>query len=161
MNAIGLTKRIPDPRSEGDFNYFPEDTSQPICLDDRHDVHFWHVLENSAVDAINPRSKRDNYTVAIVVFTKINNADIYLKSKLESLIPDFEYRDAEYNASTILNTYNIPKDFFKFEYNLFVIRYSVKVPIEKLNCVICIPRPDTPNVSVEEVTSSTIELKIE
>lgn len=135
VNALGLCRRIPDPSAEGDFNYYPEDNSSPVALDERSDVYLWHTLDSSAVETTNVRSKRDICTMAIVVFTQKNNIDIYLKSKLDSLIGEYEYTDAEYNASTILNTYNIPKEFFKFEYNLFVVRYSVRVPIEKLNCL--------------------------
>jgi len=159
--AIGLCRSIPDQRGEGNFNYFPEDNSKPVSLDESSDVYLWHTLDNSTVETINTRSKRDIYTVAIVVFTKKSNIDVYLKSKLESLIPDFEYLNAEYTASTILNTYNINIDFFKFEYNLFVVRYQIKVKIEKLNCVICIPRPDGPNVSVDNTTLDSVSLKIE
>lgn len=161
VNAIGLVKPIPDRSNGGIINYYPEDSSQPISLDEQHDIHLWHTVDSSAVESTNPRAKRDVYTVAIVVFTKINNADIYLKSKLDSLKGEFEYTDAEYNASTILNTYNISEEFFKFEYNLFVIRYQVRVPIEKLNCVICIPRPDAPEVSIESVSDTEVALKIE
>jgi hypothetical protein len=161
VKTIGLCRSIPDHRGEGRFNYYPEDNSKPVSLDESADVLLWHTLDNSTVETINTRTKRDVYTVAIVVFTKKTQVDIYLKSKLESLIPDFEYLNAEYNASTILNTYNISIELFKFEYNLFVVRYQTKVKIDKLNCVICIPRPDTPIVTVDNTTLESISLKIE
>jgi hypothetical protein len=161
VNAVGLCRPIPDRRGEGNLNYYPEDNSKPVSLDESADVLLWHTLDNSTVEAINTRIKRDVYTVAIVVFTRKPEIDVYLKSKLESLIPDFEYLNAEYTATSILNTYNINIDFYKFDYNLFVIRYQVKVKIEKLNCVICIPRPDTPIVTVDNTTLDSISLKIE
>lgn len=161
VNTVGLCRSIPDPANEGNFNYYPEDESQPVNLDERSDIHLWHTLDSSVVESgPTPRSKRDVYTVAIVIFTKKQEVDIYLKSKLESLKGVFDYTDAEYNASTILNTYNIPKHFFKFEYNLFVIRYILKMPIDKLNCVICIPRPDAPEVSVGSIGLTDVTLNI-
>jgi hypothetical protein len=160
VTAIGLCRSIPDPANEGNFNYFPEDDSHPVSLDERSDLHLWHTLDSSTVETTNPRNKRDVFTVAIVVFTKKTSIDIYLKSLLVSLKGQFEYTDAEYTASTILNTYNISKEFFKFEYNLFVIRYTLKVPIENLNCVICIPRPDAPEVSIEDITLTGVSLNI-
>lgn len=125
---------FPVTTDKGVINYCSEDTREPIVPNDRSDIRLFHVLDSAATDT--GVFKQETLTYAIICNSKITGVDQYLKALLEDLKPKFLYVGAEYTHSTILNTYNIPNNFFNFEkMQLFVIRYQVRAAIPNLNCV--------------------------